>query len=73
MTDDEVKKELDELFKSIDVTQGLRRLAFGGFDSFEEYFKYGEMFHPHVPWDQIPPEDRKYCIRPRHEEQEGSP
>lgn len=39
-----ITAKLDELFASLDLKQGLRRLAYRGFDSLEDYERYGDMY-----------------------------
>ncbi len=41
---DEVRAQLEELFSKIDLKKELKRLACGGFDSWEDYEKYGDLF-----------------------------
>lgn len=44
LVSERVKAKLEELFASLDLKQGLRRLAYRGFDSWEDYEKYGDMY-----------------------------
>jgi hypothetical protein len=41
-----VKAEIVRLLGLVRVDDLLRRIAYGGFDSYEDYFKYGEAFLP---------------------------
>ena len=42
--DDKVRDQLEELIGRIDLEKELKRLACGGFDSWEDYEKYGDLF-----------------------------
>lgn len=42
--DDKVRAQLKELIGRIDLREGLKRLAYGGFDSLADYEKYGDLF-----------------------------
>jgi hypothetical protein len=33
-----------EMLKSIDLKESLRKMVYGGFDTFEDYVKYGDAF-----------------------------
>jgi hypothetical protein len=40
----DIKNELEKLFMSIDTAQLLKRVFLGGFDTWEDYEKYGDAF-----------------------------
>lgn len=44
LVSDDVREKFEALFASFDLKRGLRRLAFGGFDSYEDYVRYGDMY-----------------------------
>lgn len=53
-----------ELLNSIDTRAMMRRVLYRGFDSFEDYFKYGEAFQPIKPREEYTMEQRKYLTPP---------
>ena len=44
MIDKEVKKFWDDRFSKIDLKQMIKDTYFGGFDNYEDYVKYGDLF-----------------------------
>ena len=46
MTDPAIEEALKELFAMLDFEALLRALVYGGFDTFEDYEKYGDLFVP---------------------------
>lgn len=44
MSDAEVKQQLENLFKLIDIRKAFKKVLCHGFDSWEDYEKYGDAF-----------------------------
>jgi len=43
-SDPRVQRRLDELFARFDLARELKRFCLGGFDTLEDYEKYGDLF-----------------------------
>lgn len=44
LVSDDVREKLEAIFASIDLGLSLRRLAYRGFDSYDDYVKYGDTY-----------------------------
>lgn len=44
LINDDVREKFEASFASLDLRQVLRRLVYRGFDSFEDYEKYGDAY-----------------------------
>lgn len=52
------------LVSRLDLGRALRCFAFGGFDTFDDYFAFGEIFPPLKPRWEYTPEERKFLTPP---------
>jgi hypothetical protein len=46
MTNKEIEQWFERAFARIDLSTELQKLYFGGFDTYEDYEKYGDCFIP---------------------------
>lgn len=61
---EESEARFRRLLHSLDLKKALNRFVFRGFDNYEDYFRYGEIFVPIKPRSEYTPEERKYLTPP---------
>ena len=52
MTDAEMKRSLEKLLDTLPIKQLLKELLYDGFDTYEDYVKYGNAFVQLAPVDK---------------------
>ena len=45
--DEDIEAFFEDLLSSVDLYTEMKKIAFSGFDTFEEYELYGDLFIPH--------------------------
>jgi len=49
MDEEDAKAAVEKFLRSLDLKKELLHIAFGGFDTYEDYEKYGDLFVPFIP------------------------